>query len=234
MKAFLATCIAGAIAFSGVIYLVGGSTRRVTVRDAMPVAVPDVAANFAPAVPGRFAMPGFPDERVSLAEPSHQDAAPDADAGAEKAAAPVLASVGPEPTAAPQTAPTAQAAPAPRAASVQDTPASSDNPTSGDDPAAKSDRLDVDYLQDLPKQTLVHTIPIVLSNPGVPAKVEPEKATPEKSSRTASRHWRSSYARLTRHHYRRQREVAQPPATEAKAAHTGGLLGWLRSASSAK
>ena len=135
---------------------------------------------------------------------------------------------------APQTAPTAQAAPAPRAASVQDTPASSDNPTSSDDPAAKSDRLDVDYLQDLPKQTLVHTIPIVLSNPGVPAKVEPEKATPEKSSRTASRHWRSSYARLTRHHYRRQREVAQPPATEAKAAHTGGLLGWLRSASSAK
>ncbi len=111
---------------------------------------------------------------------------------------------------------------------------SSETSTSNDDPAAKSDRLDVDYLQDLPKQTLVHTIPIVLSNPGVPAKAEPEKAAPEKSSRIASRHWRSSYARLTRHHYRRQREVAQPPAAEAKTAHTGGLLGWLRSASSAK
>ena len=90
MKAFLATCIAGAIAFSGVIYLVGGSTPRVTVPDVMPVAMPDVAANFAPAVPGRFPMSGFPDDRVALAEPSHQDAAPDA--GAEKAAAPVLAS----------------------------------------------------------------------------------------------------------------------------------------------
>src|SRR5581483_1171919 len=117
MKAFLATCIAGAIAFSGMIYLVGGNTRRVTVRDAMPVAVPDVAANFAPAVPGRFAMPGFPDDRVALAEPSHQDAAPDADAGAEKAAAPVLASVGPEPTAAPQTAPAAEPVSLPAAVS---------------------------------------------------------------------------------------------------------------------
>ena len=106
MKAFLATCIAGAIAFFGMIYLVGGNTRHVTVADVMPVAMPEVAANFAPAVPGRFAMPGFPDDRV--AQPSHQDAAPDADAGAEKAAAPVLASVGPEPTAAPQITPAAE------------------------------------------------------------------------------------------------------------------------------
>ncbi len=102
MKAFLATCIAGAIAFSGVIYLVGGSTPRVTVPDVMPVARPDVAASFPPAVPGRFAMPGFPDDRASLAEPSRQHAAPDAGAG--KAAAPALAAVGPEPSAEPKTA----------------------------------------------------------------------------------------------------------------------------------
>jgi hypothetical protein len=47
-------------------------------------------------------MPGFPDDRESLAEPSHQDAAPDA--GAEKAAAPALAAAVPEPSAVPQTA----------------------------------------------------------------------------------------------------------------------------------
>ena len=115
MKAFLATCIAGAIAFSGMIYLVGGSTRRVTVPDVVPVAMPDVAASFTPAVPGRFPMSGFPDDRV--AQPSHQDAAPDADAGAEKAAAPVLASVGPEPTAAPQSAPAAEPVSLPAAVS---------------------------------------------------------------------------------------------------------------------
>ena len=126
MKAFLATCIAGAIAFSGMIYLVGGNTRRVTVRDVVPVAMPDVAANFAPAVPGRFPMSGFPDDRVASAEPSHQDAAPDA--GAEKAAAPVLASVGPEPTAAPQTTPAAEpvslpaAVPAPSLTAVEYVP----------------------------------------------------------------------------------------------------------------
>ncbi len=81
MKALLAACIAGAIAFSGVIYLVGGNTPGVTVPDVMPVATPEVAVSFEPAVPGRFPMPGFPDDRASLAEPSHSDAAPDAGAG---------------------------------------------------------------------------------------------------------------------------------------------------------
>ena len=36
-------------------------------------------------------------------------------------------------------------------------------------------RLDVDYLQDVPDKTLVHTIPIVLSDPAT--KVEPAKST---------------------------------------------------------
>ena len=34
MKAFLATCIAGAVIFAGMIYLVGGSTPGATVPDA--------------------------------------------------------------------------------------------------------------------------------------------------------------------------------------------------------
>src|SRR5690349_17425418 len=109
MKALLATCIAGAILFTGmmisagmVIHRLGGNAPGAAVPDAMPVAMPDLAASSAPAVAGRFPMPGFPDDRVALAEPSHQDAAPDA--RAEKAAAPALAAAMPGPSVAPNTA----------------------------------------------------------------------------------------------------------------------------------
>jgi hypothetical protein len=77
------------------IHRLGGNTPGATV----PVAMPDVAARFEPSVPGRFPMPGFPGDRVSLGEPSHQDAAPDV--GPEKAAAPALAAAVPEPSAGP-------------------------------------------------------------------------------------------------------------------------------------
>jgi hypothetical protein len=121
MKALLATCIAGAIIFTGmmisagmVIHRLGGNAPGAAVPDARPVAMPDLAARFEPTVPGRFAMPGFPDDRVSLTEPSHQDAAPDA--GAEKAAAPALAAAVPEPSAEPKTA--AELGPVPPAVST--------------------------------------------------------------------------------------------------------------------
>jgi hypothetical protein len=121
------------------------------------------------------------------------------------------------------------AAPLAVVADVQAVVASSDGPEIKDGLATKTDRLDVDYLQDVPGKTLIHTIPIVISNPATPAaKADPDKAsTPEKSTRIVSRHWRSSYARYTRHHYRHQREVSRPPTTEAKTAPTG-LFGWLK------
>jgi hypothetical protein len=74
MKALLATCIAGAMTLTGVVWLVGGNTPGATVPDAKPVATPDVAVRLEPSVPGRFPMPGFPDDRISSAELSHQGA----------------------------------------------------------------------------------------------------------------------------------------------------------------
>jgi hypothetical protein len=98
MKALRATCIVGAIIFTGMmIHRLGGNTPGATVPDAnaMQVAV----VSFEPSVPGRFPIPGFPDDRVSLGESSRQCAAPDAGAG--KAAAPALAAAVPEATAEP-------------------------------------------------------------------------------------------------------------------------------------
>jgi hypothetical protein len=113
------------------------------------------------------------------------------------------------------------------AAASKDDVASTEVAATKDAPATKTDRLDVDYLQDVPDKTLVHTIPIVLSDPA--AKAEPEKASPpEKGTRIASRHWRSSYARLSHRHIRHQREVTHS-TNEVKASHIG-LLGWLRPA----
>lgn len=173
----------------------------------------------------------------------HATPAPQAAVAPQAAIAPP-ATIAPQAAITPQVAATPQVAIAPQASAPQAAPATQDPPTPtqdvtapNDGPAAKTDRLDVDYLQDLPKQTLVHTIPIVISNPGIPAKAESEKAAPEKATKVTSRHWRASYARLTRRHYRHQREASQPQpaATEAKAGHTGGgLLGWLRSTASAK
>src|ERR1700761_1878697 len=54
------------------------------------------------------------------------------------------------------------AAAAPLGAVVADAKAvaaSSETPDIKDAPATKTDRLDVDYLQDVPGKTLVHTIP---------------------------------------------------------------------------
>jgi hypothetical protein len=91
--------LTGTIIFTGLmIHRLGGNTPGVT----LAVAMPEVAARFEPSVAGRFPTPGFPDERVSLGEPSHQEAAPDV--GPEKAGAPALAAAVPEPSAAPETA----------------------------------------------------------------------------------------------------------------------------------
>jgi len=145
MKALLAACIAGAIIFTGmmisagmVIHRLGGHATGAAVPDAMPAAMPDLAASFTPAVAGRFPMPGFPDDRVSpaaplrsLAEPSHQAAAPDA--GAEKAAAPALAAAMPEPSAEPNTAaepgPVPPAVSGPSLASLEPAPTTRDAST---------------------------------------------------------------------------------------------------------
>jgi hypothetical protein len=71
-----------------------------------------------------------------------------------------------------------------------------------DAPSTKADRLDVDYLEDVPDKTPVHTIPIVLSKP--PAKAEPEKVT-----KIISRHWHERYARITKRSARRQQEASR-------------------------
>jgi hypothetical protein len=133
----------------------------------------------------------------------------------------------------------AAAAPVAALADAQGSPAAHESPDTRDDPAAKTDRLDVDYLQDVPGKMLVHTIPIVISNPATPAvsatKAEPEKTSAHEHTHTVSRHWRSSYARYTRRHYRHSREAARP-ATEAKSeakSAPSGLLGWLKSNSEA-
>ena len=97
MKALQATCIVGAITFTGMIYLVGGNTPSATVPEAMP----EVAVSFEPSIPGRFPIPGFPDDRVSSGEPSRRGAAPDV--GAEKAGAPAPSVAVTEPSAGPGT-----------------------------------------------------------------------------------------------------------------------------------
>jgi hypothetical protein len=139
--------------------------------------------------------------------------------------------------AAPARSQAVSAVPAVMIADAQGEPAIHQTPESRDDPPAKTDRLDVDYLQDVPGKTLVHTIPIVISNPGVPAaKADPEKASASERTHTVSRHWRSSYARYTRRHYYRHPREAARPATEAKSeakSAPSGLLGWLRSNSEA-
>jgi flagellar basal body-associated protein FliL len=69
-------------------------------------------------------------------------------------------------------------------------------------PSAKADRLDVNYLEDLPDKTSVHTIPIVLSEPAA-------KAGPEKVTKIISRHWHEGYARITKRSIRRQQEASR-------------------------
>jgi hypothetical protein len=94
MKALLATCIAGAMTVTGTIYLVGASTPGAAVPDA----VLEVAAVSEPSVPGRFLIPGFPDDHLSFEERWRQGVA--SDAGAEKAAPPAPAAAVTEPSAA--------------------------------------------------------------------------------------------------------------------------------------
>src|SRR5581483_9928618 len=90
MKAVLATCIAGAIAFTGMIWLVGGYTPGAAAPDVMR----DVSVRLEPAVPGRFPIPGFPNSRASLLKFLRQGTA--SDAGAGKAVVPALAAAVPE------------------------------------------------------------------------------------------------------------------------------------------
>src|ERR1700742_360223 len=94
MRAVLATCIAGAMTFAGVIWLVGGSRPGAIVPDASPAAVPEEAPGFEPSVPGHFLMPGFPNGRVSLGQLLRQGAA--SDVSADTPGAPILASVAPD------------------------------------------------------------------------------------------------------------------------------------------
>ncbi len=95
MKALWAVCIAGAMTLMGTIWLVGGSTPRA----ALPDALPDAAASLAPSVPGRFLFPGFPNARLSLGQLLRKGAA--SEAGAEQPLAFALASAAPEPSAGP-------------------------------------------------------------------------------------------------------------------------------------
>jgi hypothetical protein len=101
MKAVLAACIAGAVTFAGVIYLVGGNAPGTSVPDALPAAMPEAAMGFEPSVPGRFLFPGFPNGRASLGKLVRQGAA--SEVGAGISGAPVLAAAVPEPSAAPAT-----------------------------------------------------------------------------------------------------------------------------------
>jgi hypothetical protein len=108
MKALQATCIVGAITFTGImIDQLGGNTPGATVRDAMS----DVAVNFEPSVPGRFPIPGFPDDRASLRTLLRQAAA--SDAGAEISGVPVLSAVVTEASAEPSAAPATESGPVP-------------------------------------------------------------------------------------------------------------------------
>src|ERR1700747_3470064 len=58
MKVLQATCIVGAIAFTGMIYQVGGNTPGATVPDAMPSAETPGAPALSAAVPEASAGPG--------------------------------------------------------------------------------------------------------------------------------------------------------------------------------
>jgi hypothetical protein len=69
-------------------------------------------------------------------------------------------------------------------------------------PSIKADRLDVNYLDDLPAKTSVHTISIVIPQPA-------PKARPEKITKIISRHWHEGYARVTKRSIQRQREVSR-------------------------
>jgi hypothetical protein len=117
MRAFLATCIVGAVTFAGMIYLVGGHTTGATVPDVIAKTMPEAAVRFERSVPGHFPIPGFPeDDRVS--QPSPGSAAPDVsaekvaarapgvpDVGAETPVAPALSAAVPEASAEPPSAP---------------------------------------------------------------------------------------------------------------------------------
>ena len=87
--------------------------------------------------------------------------------------------------------------------------------------SAKSDKLDIHPLPDIPAKMVVHTIPIT-----VPADiVQVKKAPPEKVTRIVSRHWRASYARMA------SRTVRQPqqPEQAVKPQDTRSrLLSWLK------
>jgi hypothetical protein len=71
-----------------------------------------------------------------------------------------------------------------------------------DAPSAKADRLDVNYLEELPDKTSVHTIPIILLERAA-------KDGPEKVSKIISRHWHQGYARITKRSIRRLREASR-------------------------
>jgi len=106
MKALLATCIVGAITFTGiVIHQLGGNTPGATV----PAAMPKVTASYESSVPGRFPIPGFPDDRASLRALLRQGAT--SDAGAEISGAPALSAVVTDASAEPSAAPAAESGP---------------------------------------------------------------------------------------------------------------------------
>jgi hypothetical protein len=130
MKAVLATCIAGAMTFTGMIYLVGGNAPGAAAPDAMPAAMPEAAVSFVPSVPGRFLFPGFPNGRASLGKLLRQAAVSDAGAGTSGALA--LAAAVPEPPAEPKAA--AEPAPVPPVVSAPTLIAKAEV---GDDPIEK-------------------------------------------------------------------------------------------------
>jgi hypothetical protein len=124
MKAFLATCVAGAIIVTGMTYLVGESAPGGTVPEAMPKAT----ESFEPSVPDHSPIPGFPDDRISFWHPSPARAAPETVAPNSEAPAPALAaavqepSAGPVAGAAPVSAPAAVSEPLMAKAAVGDDP----------------------------------------------------------------------------------------------------------------
>ena len=58
MKALQATCIVGAITFTGIIHQVGGNTPGATVLDAMPEAAVSAETPGAPALSDHAEQPG--------------------------------------------------------------------------------------------------------------------------------------------------------------------------------
>ena len=63
MKALQATCIVGAITFTGMIHLVGGNTPGATVPDAMPEAAVSAETPARSPPPCRRHLPRVPDRR---------------------------------------------------------------------------------------------------------------------------------------------------------------------------